>query len=198
MTLITYKTKKLILALFFAAICIASTTNTYANLIQPPSTSQASFVVDNTCNTFPAVFSNTSDEGSINAIPDYLWDFGDGSFSNDKNPVHTYAAPGEYVVILVLIMDDGLGNVESTSYTGAVIVYPNSLSAPTAINGPAGACKNQTGIQYCVDPVPNASSYDWTIPAGVTFASATDQNCITVDFGSSYAGGDICVKANSL
>lgn len=30
----------------------------------------------------------------------YLWDFGDGMTSTDANPVHTYAAPGDYTVKL--------------------------------------------------------------------------------------------------
>ncbi len=32
--------------------------------------------------------------------PEYLWDFGDGQTSADKNPVHRYATPGTYTVIL--------------------------------------------------------------------------------------------------
>ncbi len=44
----------------------------------------------------PAVtFTNSSQNGLS-----YLWDFGDGSTSTEKNPVHTYALPGEYTVTL--------------------------------------------------------------------------------------------------
>ncbi len=30
----------------------------------------------------------------------YLWDFGDGTTSNQENPTHIYATPGEYNVSL--------------------------------------------------------------------------------------------------
>ncbi|AUP81416.1 PKD domain-containing protein [Flavivirga eckloniae] len=42
----------------------------------------------------PIQFTNiaTGDYDSI------LWDFGDGSFSNEVNPVHTYAAEGDYII----------------------------------------------------------------------------------------------------
>jgi PKD repeat protein len=40
-------------------------------------------------------FENRSNHSLI-----YEWDFGDGEMSTDQNPVHTYAAPGEYSVVL--------------------------------------------------------------------------------------------------
>jgi PKD repeat protein len=41
------------------------------------------------------------------AIVKYLWDFGDGTFSTEVNPVHVYAAARTYVVTLTVI-DNGL------------------------------------------------------------------------------------------
>lgn len=32
----------------------------------------------------------------------YEWSFGDGTFSNEQNPIHTYGAPGEYEVCLTV------------------------------------------------------------------------------------------------
>ncbi|WP_282032246.1 PKD domain-containing protein [Winogradskyella eximia] len=43
----------------------------------------------------PIEFINTA-TGQYETI---LWDFGDGSFSGEENPVHTYFTPGSYVVI---------------------------------------------------------------------------------------------------
>jgi PKD repeat protein len=41
------------------------------------------------------------------SVASWLWDFGDGSSSADRNPVHSYDAPGEYQVTLMVTDDDG-------------------------------------------------------------------------------------------
>lgn len=46
-------------------------------------------------------------EGVTATVGDYLWDFGDGNTSTDKNPLHTYAAEGHYTVCLTLFEDRG-------------------------------------------------------------------------------------------
>jgi PKD repeat protein len=47
-------------------------------------------------------FNNTVAPGNAQ----YLWTFGDGSSSTDKNPVHTYAAPGAYKVCLKVFISN--------------------------------------------------------------------------------------------
>jgi PKD repeat protein len=37
---------------------------------------------------------------SVGEIESYRWDFGDGSFSSEKNPVHEYKEAGKYIVVL--------------------------------------------------------------------------------------------------
>jgi PKD repeat protein len=38
---------------------------------------------------------------------EYTWDFGDGTVSYDKNPIHTYASPGVYTVSLTVADEKG-------------------------------------------------------------------------------------------
>ena len=94
----------------------------------------------------------------------------------------------------------GLYSVQITDANGCTgIVYVNVLSSgllppPTgAISGPAGACRNQTGVVYSIAPVSGAIAYNWTLPPGVTGSS--NGTSITLSFSSSYAGGFICVAA---
>lgn len=47
-------------------------------------------------------FDNLSTENNGTAIVSYLWDFGDGSFSNAFEPSHSYDTPGDYTVILIV------------------------------------------------------------------------------------------------
>ncbi len=41
-------------------------------------------------------------ENNENENAEYHWDFGDGTTSNEENPVHTYDDPGDYTVILTV------------------------------------------------------------------------------------------------
>ncbi|MHB9028840.1 MAG: PKD domain-containing protein [Candidatus Latescibacterota bacterium] len=42
-------------------------------------------------------------------VTSWKWDFGDGSFSTEQNPLHRYEKPGEYVVVLSVEGPDGSG-----------------------------------------------------------------------------------------
>lgn len=66
---------------------------------------------------------------------------------------------------------------------------------PTAINGPAGVCRNATGQVFTIPSVPGATSYQWTLPTGATGTSTT--NSIILSFSSTYVTGNLCVKAIS-
>lgn len=68
----------------------------------------------------PISFFNTSS----NAV-DFLWDFGDGSISNQQNPVHTYSTPGIYTV--TLIAENTIGQTDSYSLN----IYVTSIPFPT-------------------------------------------------------------------
>lgn len=68
-----------------------------------------------------------------------------------------------------------------------------ALASATAINGPAGVCRNSTGQVFSIDPIQGATSYIWTLPTGATGSSTT--NSISVSFSSTYVTGNICVRA---
>jgi len=59
-----------------------------------------------------------------------LWSFGDGSYSLDAAPLHTYAAPGSYDVTLTAL---GFGGEHALTKSGLVAVTgPGGPAAPTA------------------------------------------------------------------
>lgn len=80
------------------------------------------------------ILNNVTDEGL--AATTYAWNFGDGFTSADKNPKHTYAAPGTYTVSLIAVNSCGSDSMKTTVTVTAVginntvnaknvMVYPN-------------------------------------------------------------------------
>ncbi|MBI2968472.1 MAG: PKD domain-containing protein [Bacteroidetes bacterium] len=92
-------TKNLLLVLFLYHECMA----------QLP---DASFSVSDTtgCAPFTVSFTNTSANANF-----FYWEFGDGTFSNLINPIHTYYGNGDFTVILWA--DDSTGNYDSAYFT---------------------------------------------------------------------------------
>jgi len=87
----------------------------HIKVIMPPSP-LAMFEPDTVgCSPLSVQFVNKSVSGDS-----YLWDFGDKTFSSDRNPSHTYFIPGNYIVKLTVTNISG----EST-HTSLITVYQN-------------------------------------------------------------------------
>ncbi len=66
---------------------------------------------------------------------------------------------------------------------------------PGAISGSTSICPNQMGVAYSIAPVPGATTYTWTVPAGASIVSGQGTDAISVNFGA--AGGAVKVKAGN-
>ncbi len=102
-------------------------------------------------------------------------------------------------------------NFSANAASGNITVYGNNVcgngsSSPTfpvtvhampsasgSISGPASVCQGSTGETYSVLQISNATSYVWSLPAGVTTVSGMNTNTVTVDFGMSASSGNITV-----
>lgn len=73
----------------------------------------------------PIQFNDTSSDGD-GYIVNWSWDFGDGTTSNEQNPVHTYGDNGNYTVTLTVTDNNGNTGTYST-----VVVLANSPPSVT-------------------------------------------------------------------
>ncbi|MFI5218826.1 MAG: YCF48-related protein [Bacteroidia bacterium] len=83
---------------------------------------------------------------------------------------------------------------------GTILKYvalcsPGIPSAPSFVNGPNAVCVGDTAV-YWISPVPLATSYTWTVPAGAFIISGQNDTLITVAFG--LTSGDINVNASNI
>ena len=104
----------------------------------------------------------------------YLWTFGDGTTSTLENPVHTFPAPGNYVVTLRITTDcfcrqaTSLVPVPGAPTPGTIAadqtVCAGSAPAPLTSAAPAGAGTGQYSYQWQQSPDNTA----WTDIGGAT------------------------------
>lgn len=106
----------------------------------------------------------------------YRWDFGDGSFSDQKEPTHTYVAPGFYTITLEVSNKSG----SKTGTSANVITIGNRLISSLQVNSiPA---TDSTGAPWDAADDPDLVLYLWEggAPAG-TPAIITTENTDLAD-----------------
>ncbi len=131
---------------------------TYDTLIEVYDIPKPKFVVDKTqgCEPFTAQFTDSS------TITDsVLWDFGDGTFSNLRNPTHSYV-PGTYTVKQYCF--NLFGCVDSVIKNNLITVYRRAM--------PSYSVNDSIGCDTLVVTFSNttlyANSYKWDFGNGVT------------------------------
>lgn len=97
----------------------------------------------------------------------YEWNFGDGSFSTDENPVHTYAEDDFYEVTIVAFNDCG-----SSEFTRLVEVA--TLPSPAFDYSEPQGCTPHT-VQFSNTSTNNSDSFLWSFPGG-TPSTSTETN----------------------
>jgi PKD repeat protein len=112
--------KSLLAVLLLLSLVTGCTRQLHPNLRQPPT---ADFTASSGQGSAPLKVTFT--DSSTGDITHWHWDFGDGQFSSDSEPNHTYIAAGDYTVSLA-IMGPGGSDVETkTEYikvaTGIII-----------------------------------------------------------------------------
>jgi hypothetical protein len=91
------------------------------------------------------------------------------------------------------------GNVcgTSTASTLSVTVQAGTPNTPGTISGIVEQCPLRTNQTYSVAVVPNASTYNWTVPGGWAITGGQGTNSITVTTGNSGDNGNITVTAGN-
>ena len=127
------------------------------NLAAPPI---ASFTAASTYG-FPHTIQFT--DKSSNFPTGWTWDFGDGSTSTEQNPVHTYAADGNYTITLTAINEYGNDIVTKSDYEVVTLFAASITVSPTSVQLNQSETKHFTAV--AVDQMGNLitnSSFNWS------------------------------------
>ncbi len=129
---------------------------------------------------------------------DYTWTVSaggaitSGAGTNAINVIWNTA--GNQSVSVAYANDFGCQSVTPTVY--AVVVNPKPANAG-AVAGTTPVCAGAAGLIYTVAPIPLATSYVWTVPAGATIVSGANTRTITVNFSTSATSGIIKVSGSN-
>ena len=89
---------------------------------------------------------------------------------------------------------------QSTFYLNGNITGMPLPSQAGAITGPPGGnvCPGQSGVNFSVSPIQDATAYVWSLPPGASITSGEWTNNIMVSFNDTPGNGDIMVYGNNI
>lgn len=120
-----------------------------------------------------------------NAEHSYVWDFGDGTISEDQNPIHTYTAEGVYAICLSV---DGMSSVCKkdtffVSKNGLVVKYDDTIwpnGEISTVSSPFGPRWKQSDSRYDfhrgIDIPGNSGDPIMSIADGVVYAAYVEND----------------------
>ncbi|MCE3296466.1 MAG: hypothetical protein K0R65_2180 [Crocinitomicaceae bacterium] len=106
-----------------AGLCLGS----YSSVVFLYDQAQINFGVDPELKCAPYTV-QFIDSSTSYANLTYLWDFGDGLFSDEAEPEHTYAVPGFYDITLSIQADEGCISALTLTKEDLVKVYPSPVA----------------------------------------------------------------------
>ena len=149
-------------------------------------------------NNNPCVGSTGNQFYTEAGMSNYVWTISAGgqitAGQGTYNITVTWILPGLQTISVSYTNTNGCTAVTPGTYMCVVNPLPNPAGF---ITGSAEVCAGENGVAYSVDPVPNATSYTWTLPAGATIATGAGTTSITVNFGANAVSGDITVAGTN-
>ena len=129
--------------------------------VKPPI---ARYAVASNCNKpYERIFTDKS----IGA-DDWSWNFGDGVTSTEKNPVHTYSAPGAYTVSLTVRNNSSGCDFTNKRTIQVIDVTPSFYAADTIV------CKgNKINFTTNISPA-EVNSFKWNFGNGIVVDSTSN------------------------
>jgi gliding motility-associated-like protein len=111
------------------------------------------------CQPLTVQFTDNSKQTFPNS--QYLWDFGDGRTSTEKNPVHTYTAAGNFSVSLT-ISNSASGCSNKKSVPDLIKVFPKPIANYYVLPSNIVTELDPT-VTIVSNSVGNITDYEWTI-----------------------------------
>lgn len=118
------------------------------------------------------------DRSIVYGAADYIWDFGDGEFSNDRNPNHTYDRDGQYLVTLRIETDCG----------DALIQKLVTIVTPPVAQFESDTTQLCTGTRITFTNLSsyNAETFKWVFQGGQPETSTAENPTVLYDSAGTF------------
>lgn len=93
-----------------------------------------------------------------------------------------------------VVANNACGSSAAANYSMNLMASPYQ---PGGITGTASVPKGSSGFTYSIAPIPGATLYTWTVPAGARIASGQGTTLIVVDYSCTAASGNISVNSSN-
>jgi gliding motility-associated-like protein len=155
----------------------------------------AGFTVANTnvCRNVPIQFTDTS-----NFAATWFWEFGDGTTSNQQNPLHTYTTNGTYTVKLTVSINGCVDTETKTAYVIVTDPVQFTFSADDSSD-----CYAPFDVNFTSNTTSGATSYLWNFGDSTTSTQAnpshtyTSEGSFSVSLSVTNASGCVNTKVYS-
>ena len=132
---------------------------------------------------------------SITNATGYMWTLPVGASiisGANTNSINVNFANNAVSGNITVMATNRCGNgIVSNSFAVTVNPLP---SAAGIIIGTDTVCEGQMAVVYSIPAIANASSYNWTVPAGASYVTNAGGDTITVDFTNGVMSGNITVE----
>ena len=183
-----------------------STVSTSVSISEPGLPAAASVISGNNSACKPGVAGEESfSVSSSTDATNYTWSYsGTGSPSITGNGTTNIALnwtalnmQSGVIGTLTVTPSDNCGHSGAASSI-AIEYQISSPIQPSSVSGASKACPGDSLVTYSISAVSRATSYIWTMPAGMVIKSGANTNTIQVAVRSAFAGGNISVYASNV
>lgn len=115
-------------------------------------------------------------------VVDWFWDFGDGQTSTNKNPENTYAAGGDYPVLM--IVETQYGCIDSAHSVAVVHHNPVASFIADTLEGCSPHCVTYIDQTQFADT--SRMTYRWKLGDGNIMSDVNPTYCYTIEDGQDY------------
>ncbi|MGE5425367.1 MAG: T9SS type A sorting domain-containing protein, partial [Syntrophothermus sp.] len=118
----------------------------------------------------------------------------DASISSGQGTKDVVVVWGATAGDISVVAANSCGTSAPVAKTLTIETIPTAVAS---VSGPDTVCSNHGNYSYSVPVVPEATTYEWTLPTGATITSGAGTNDVVIAFAENAVSGNITVAGHN-